>query len=130
MSTLVTGIAELVTNDPSRGTGRLGLIADAAVVVADGAVAWTGPRRRAPAADASIDVGGRAVVPGFVDSHTHLVFAGDRAAEFEARVSGARYDGGGIAATVAATRSASDDALRSRLGGLVAEMRRQGTTTI
>ncbi|HYX97380.1 MAG TPA: imidazolonepropionase [Geodermatophilus sp.] len=129
MSTLVTGIAELVTNDPSRGTDRLGLIADAAVVVADGAVAWTGPRRRAPAADASIDVGGRAVVPGFVDSHTHLVFAGDRAAEFEARVSGARYDGGGIAATVAATRSASDDALRSRLGGLVAEMRRQGTTT-
>ena len=129
MSTLVTGIAELVTNDPSRGTDRLGLIADAAVVVADGAVAWTGPRRHAPAADASIDVGGRAVVPGFVDSHTHLVFAGDRAAEFEARVSGARYDGGGIAATVAATRSASDDALRSRLGGLVAEMRRQGTTT-
>ncbi len=129
MSTLVTGIAELVTNDPSRGTGPLGLIADAAVVVVDGAIAWTGPRRRAPAADASIDVGGRAVVPGFVDSHTHLVFAGDRAAEFEARVSGARYDGGGIAATVAATRSACDDTLRSRLRGLVAEMRRQGTTT-
>ncbi|MGY1763357.1 imidazolonepropionase [Geodermatophilus sp. SYSU D00779] len=129
MSTLVTGIAELVTNDPSRGTGPLGLVADAAVVVADGAVAWTGSQRRAPAADASIDVGGRAVVPGFVDSHTHLVFAGDRAAEFEARVSGARYDGGGIAATVAATRAASDDTLRSRLRGLVAEMRRQGTTT-
>ena len=129
MSTLVTGIAELVTNGPSRGTGPLGLIADAAVVVVDGAIAWTGPRRRAPAADASIDVGGRAVVPGFVDSHTHLVFAGDRAAEFEARMSGARYDGGGIAATVAATRAASDDTLRSRLRGLVAEMRRQGTTT-
>ena len=129
MSTLVTGIAELVTNDPSRGTGLLGLISDAAVIVEDGAVAWTGSRRRAPAADASIDVGGRAVVPGFVDSHTHLVFAGDRAAEFEARMSGARYDGGGIAATVAATRAASDDTLRSRLRGLVAEMRRQGTTT-
>ena len=129
MSTLVTGIAELVTNDPSRGTGRLGLVTDAAVIVEDGAVAWTGARRRAPAADASIDVGGRAVVPGFVDSHTHLVFAGDRAAEFEARMSGARYDGGGIAATVAATRAASDDTLRSRLRGLVAEMRRQGTTT-
>ena len=129
MSTLVTGIAELVTNDPSRGTGRLGLVTDAAVIVEDGTVAWTGSRRRAPAADASIDVGGRAVVPGFVDSHTHLVFAGDRAAEFEARMSGARYDGGGIAATVAATRAASDDTLRSRLRGLVAEMRRQGTTT-
>ncbi|HST96792.1 MAG TPA: imidazolonepropionase [Geodermatophilus sp.] len=129
MSTLVTGIAELVTNDPSRGTGRLGLVTDAAVIVDDGTVAWTGSRRRAPAADASIDVGGRAVVPGFVDSHTHLVFAGDRAAEFEARMSGARYDGGGIAATVAATRAASDDTLRSRLRGLVAEMRRQGTTT-
>jgi imidazolonepropionase len=129
VSTLVTGIAELVTNDPSRGTGRLGLVTDAAVIVEDGTVAWTGSRRRAPAADASIDVGGRAVVPGFVDSHTHLVFAGDRAAEFEARMSGARYDGGGIAATVAATRAASDDTLRSRLRGLVAEMRRQGTTT-
>jgi imidazolonepropionase len=130
MSTLVTGIAELVTNDPSRGTGPLGLIADAALVVADGAVAWTGSQRRAPAADASIDVGGRAVVPGFVDSHTHPVFAGDRAAEFEARMSGARYDGGGISATVAATRSASDDVLRGRLRALVAEMRRQGTTTV
>ncbi|MBB3084036.1 imidazolonepropionase [Geodermatophilus sabuli] len=130
MSTLVTGIAELVTNDPSHGRGPLGLVADAALVVEDGAVAWSGPRRRAPAADASIDVGGRAVIPGFVDSHTHLVFAGDRAAEFEARMSGAHYDGGGISATVAATRSASDDVLRSRLRDLVAEMRGQGTTTV
>jgi len=130
VSTLVTGIAELVTNDPSAGAGPLGLVADAAVVVDEGVVAWTGPRRRAPAADGRIDVGGRAVVPGFVDSHTHLVFAGDRAAEFEARMSGARYDGGGIAATVAATRAASDDTLRSRLRDGSAEMRRQGTTTV
>jgi imidazolonepropionase len=130
MSTLVTGIAELVTNDPAAGAGPLGLVADAAVVVDEGVVAWTGPRRRAPAADARIDVGGRAVVPGFVDSHTHLVFAGDRAAEFEARMSGARYDGGGIAATVAATRAAPDDALRGRLRDGTAEMRRQGTTTV
>ena len=129
MSTLVTGIAELVTNDPALDESPLGVLHDAALVVGDGAVAWVGPAGQAPAADDRIDVGGRAVVPGFVDSHTHLVFAGDRAAEFEARMSGARYDGGGIAATVAATRSASDDALRSRLGGLVAEMRRQGTTT-
>ncbi len=130
MSTLVTGIAELVTNDPAAGAGPLGLVADAAVVVDEGVVAWAGPRRRAPAADARIDVGGRAVVPGFVDSHTHLVFAGDRAAEFEARMSGARYDGGGIAATVGATRAAPDDALRGRLRDGTAEMRRQGTTTV
>jgi len=70
------------------------------------------------------------VIPGFVDSHAHLVFAGDRAAEFEARMSGARYDGGGIAGTVAATRAASDDELRGRLRALLAEMRRQGTTTV
>ncbi|MGZ4647378.1 MAG: imidazolonepropionase, partial [Blastococcus sp.] len=130
MSTLVTGIAELVTNDPATGAGPLGIVADAAVVVADGVVAWVGPAARAPAADERIDVGGRAVVPGFVDSHTHLVFAGDRAAEFEARMSGARYDGGGIASTVAATRKAPDDVLRARLRDLVAEARAQGTTTV
>ncbi|MGZ4569134.1 MAG: imidazolonepropionase [Blastococcus sp.] len=130
MSTLVTGIAELVTNDPATGAGPLSIVADAAVVVADGVVAWVGPAARAPAADERIDVGGRAVVPGFVDSHTHLVFAGDRAAEFEARMSGARYDGGGIASTVAATRKAPDDVLRARLSGLVAEARAQGTTTV
>jgi imidazolonepropionase len=130
MSTLVTGITELVTNDPSAGMGPLGIVADAAVVLADGVVAWVGPAAQAPAADARVDVAGRAVVPGFVDSHTHLVFAGDRAAEFEARMSGARYDGGGIASTVAATRAASDDDLRGRLLGLVAEARAQGTTTV
>src|SRR4051794_17686148 len=130
MSTVVTGIAELVTNDPSRGDDPLGLIPEAAVVVDDGIVGWVGPASRAPAADGRIDVGGRAVIPGFVDSHAHLVFAGDRAAEFEARMSGAAYDGGGIASTVAATRAASDDELRTRLRGLVAEMRAQGTTTV
>ncbi|MET0765337.1 MAG: imidazolonepropionase [Blastococcus sp.] len=130
MSTLVTGIAELVTNDPSVGEGPLGLLPDAAVIVADGAVAWVGPGSTAPAADQRIDVGGRALIPGFVDSHAHLVFAGDRAAEFEARMSGARYDGGGIGTTVAATRAASDDELRARLRRLVAEMRAQGTTTV
>jgi imidazolonepropionase len=130
MSTLVTGIAELVTNDPSAGEGPLGVLTDAAIVAADGAVAWVGPGSAAPAADRRIDVGGRAVLPGFVDSHAHLVFAGDRAAEFEARMSGARYDGGGIGTTVAATRAASDEVLRGRLRGLVAEMRAQGTTTV
>jgi len=130
MSLLVTGIGELVTNDPALGRGPLGLLTDAAVVVADGGVAWTGPATAAPDADARMDLGGRAVVPGFVDSHAHLVFAGDRAEEFEARMSGARYDGGGIGTTVAATRAASDEELRGRLRGLVAEMRRQGTTTV
>jgi imidazolonepropionase len=129
-STLVTGIGELVTNDPSLGAGPLGLVPDAALVIDDGAVAWVGPASAAPAADARIDVEGRAVLPGFVDSHTHLVFAGDRSAEFEARMSGQPYDGGGIAATVAATRGAAEDALRARLGRLVAELRAQGSTTV
>ncbi len=130
MSTLVTGIAELVTNDAAVGDGPLGLVADAAVVVEEGVVAWVGPADAAPDADTRIDVGDRAVIPGFVDSHAHLVFAGDRAAEFEARMSGERYDGGGIASTVAATRAASDEALRARLRALVSEMRAQGTTTV
>jgi imidazolonepropionase len=130
MSTVITGIAELVTNDPSLGSGPLGLIADAAVVVDSGAVAWVGRQHDAPAADARIELGGRAVIPGFVDSHAHLVFAGDRATEFEARMSGVPYDGGGIGSTVAATRAASEGALRRRLRDLVAEMRRQGTTTV
>jgi imidazolonepropionase len=127
---LVTGIGELVTNDPTVADGPLGVIPDAALVVDDGIVVWVGPATGAPDADDRVDVGGRAVVPGFVDSHAHLVFAGDRAAEFEARMSGARYDGGGIGTTVAATRGATDAELRARLAGLIAEMRRQGTTTV
>ena len=130
MSTLVTDIGELVTNDPSLGDGPLGVVAGAALVVEHGAVVWAGPAAGAPDADERIDVGGRAVIPGFVDSHAHLVFAGDRASEFEARMSGARYDGGGIGTTVAATRAASDDELRGRLRTLLAEMRAQGTTTV
>jgi imidazolonepropionase len=127
---LVTGIGELVTNDPTVADGPLGVIPDAALVVDDGIVVLVGPATGAPDADDRVDVGGRAVVPGFVDSHAHLVFAGDRAAEFEARMSGARYDGGGIGTTVAATRGATDAELRARLAGLIAEMRRQGTTTV
>jgi imidazolonepropionase len=130
MSTLVTGIAELVTNDTSLGDGPLGLLSDAALVVSGGVVAWAGAAAQAPAADEMVDVGGRAVLPGFVDSHAHLVFAGDRAAEFEARMSGVPYDGGGIASTVAATRAATDEQLRAGLATLVAEMRAQGTTTV
>lgn len=129
-STLVTGIAELVTHDPSRGDDPLGIVTDAALVVDTGRVAWVGPAVQAPDADARVDVEGRAVVPGFVDSHSHLVFAGDRSAEFAARMTGEPYDGGGIAVSVAATRAASDEELRALLARRVAEMRAQGTTTV
>lgn len=126
---LVTGIAELVTHDP-QFAGPLGLVHEAAVVVEHGRVAWTGRAVDAPQADLSQDLGGRAVIPGFVDSHSHLLFAGDRAEEFAARMSGERYDGGGIRTTVAATRAASDEELAANLLRLVGEMRRQGTTTV
>jgi len=108
----------------------LGILCDAAFVVEDGRVAWVGPAAAAPAADERVDVDGRAVVPGFVDSHAHLLFAGDRAAEFEARMTGAPYRAGGIRTTVAATRAADDTALRENVRRLVAEMARQGTTTV
>ncbi|WP_144719937.1 imidazolonepropionase [Agrococcus jejuensis] len=121
-STLVTGIAELTTNDAA---GRL---ADAAVVLEGEVVAWVGPAAHAPAADARVDVDGRAVLPGWVDSHTHLVFAGDRGAEFEARMAGQAYAAGGIATTVAATRAATDAELQARYDRLVDEMLRGGTT--
>jgi imidazolonepropionase len=86
-STVVTGIGELVTCDGS-GPDRLGILPDAALVVQDELIVWIGPAARSPVADTMIDVGGRAVIPGFVDSHSHLVFAGDRAGEFAARMTG------------------------------------------
>jgi imidazolonepropionase len=140
-SSVVTGIGQLVTGagpdgaTPVRDRGvpaatRLGVRRDAAVVVDDGRVAWVGDAARAPAADRRVDVGGRAVVPGFVDSHSHLVFAGDRSAEFSARMAGTPYDGGGIGVTMAATRAATDDELRHLLATRVAEARSLGTTTL
>ncbi|HEY7273370.1 MAG TPA: imidazolonepropionase [Actinoplanes sp.] len=125
MSLLIDGIGELVTNDPA-----LGLLRDAAVVVVDDRIAWVGPAGRAPAADERIDAGGGAVLPGFVDSHAHLLFAGDRAAEFAARMAGQPYTGGGIRTTVAATRAASDEDLRAGAVRLMTEALRQGTTTL
>jgi imidazolonepropionase len=130
VTTLIDGIGELVTNDPSAGQGRLGLLRDAAVVFDGASVAWTGPSARAPDADVRIDASGRAAVPGFVDSHAHLVFAGDRSAEFAARMAGERYAAGGIRTTVAATRAASDAALREGAARLIAEALASGTTTI
>ena len=128
-STVVTGIGELVTCDGT-GADGLGVQAGAAVVVEDGLVAWLGPQAAAPAADRRLDVGGRAVLPGFVDSHAHLVFAGERGDEFAARMAGTPYDGGGIGVSVAATRAATDDELRALLAARVAEMRAQGTATV
>jgi imidazolonepropionase len=131
MSLVVHGIGELVTNDPSLGDGSLlGLIRDAALVVVDGRVAWVGAAAEAPPADRMVDAEDGAVIPGFVDSHAHLVFAGDRAAEFAARMAGEPYTGGGITPTVAATRAATDGELRSNLSRLREEALRQGTTTI
>ncbi len=131
-STAITGIGSLVTNDPSlvSADNPLGLITDAAVVTDGGRVAWIGPSSKAPATDNRVDAGGRALLPGFVDSHAHLVFAGDRTAEFAARMSGRPYTAGGIRTTVAATRAASDADLAANLTRLLDEALRQGTTTI
>jgi imidazolonepropionase len=130
-SVLYDGIAELVTCDPDVGDGSpLGLIYDAAVVVDAGRIAWLGRSADAPVTDDRLDVAGRCVLPGFVDSHTHLVFAGQRSAEFAARMAGEPYVAGGIRTTVAATRAASDGQLRATLHARVAEARRQGTTTL
>lgn len=123
MSILVTGIAELTTNDDELGT-----LADAAVVLDGDRIAWVGSAVAAPAADDRVDVEGRAVLPGWVDSHTHLVFAGDRTAEFAARMAGKPYTAGGIAVTVEATRAATDDQLSAGLRRHVAEALAQGTT--
>ncbi|MFR9732091.1 imidazolonepropionase [Saccharopolyspora sp. MS10] len=123
-STAITGIGELTTTHD--GPPR----ADAALVLDGDRVAWTGPASRAPAADTAVDVGGRAVLPGWVDSHTHLLFAGDRTAEFTARMNGEPYAAGGIAVTVEATRAATDTALADTLRRHVAEAAAQGTTCL
>ena len=122
-STLITGIGELVSNEAQQGSFTS--TTDAALVIAEGKVAWTGPAARAPAADAVVDAAGRAVLPGFADSHAHLVFAGERSAEFAARMAGRPYRAGGILSTVEATRAASDAVLRANLRRLAAEMLRQ-----
>ncbi|MFI8856184.1 imidazolonepropionase [Streptomyces prasinus] len=130
-STAIVNIATLVTNDPSLGdTSPLGQVRDAAVVIDGDRIVWTGGSSEAPATDDRVDAAGRAVVPGFVDSHSHLVFAGDRTDEFNARMSGRPYGAGGIRTTVAATRAASDAELEANLTRLLTEALRQGTTTI
>lgn len=123
MSTLITGIGELTTNDD-----ELGRLRDAALVIEGDRIAWIGAASDAPDADDRFDAEGRAVLPGWVDSHTHMVFAGDRTAEFEARMAGESYAAGGINVTVEATRAASDEQLRANLDRLADEALRGGTT--
>jgi imidazolonepropionase len=132
MSTrVISNIGELTTNDPTLGDQSLmGRLSDAAIVLDEQRVLWVGPSRKAPDADDYLDARGRAVVPGFVDSHTHLVFAGERSREFEARMAGERYDGGGIALTVNATRAASTSQLREATSRRARELRASGVTTM
>src|SRR5712691_110218 len=124
MSTLITNIGELITN-----ASQADPIQDAAIVIDGGVVAWTGLSSDAPAADEAVDAAGRAALPGFVDSHAHLVFAGERGAEFAARMAGQPYLAGGIRSTVAATRAATDAELDANLRALAGEMLGQGSTT-
>jgi imidazolonepropionase len=128
-TTVIDRIGVLVTNDPAWEAGRVGVVPDAYVVIDEEHVAavGTGP---APAADERIDAAGRGVMPGFVDSHTHLVFAGDRSDEFAARMAGRPYEAGGIRSTVDATRAADDARLRDLAGRRRAEARVAGITTV
>ena len=128
---LVDGIGELVTNDPELGDGSpIGLVREAAMLIERGQIRWAGERALAPEADDLVDIAGAAVIPGFVDSHAHLMFAGDRAEEFSARMQGRAYSAGGIYTTVRATRAATDESLAANAARLVQEMSRQGTTTV
>ncbi|WP_193509775.1 imidazolonepropionase [Cryobacterium sp. BB736] len=129
MSTVIDNIGLLVTNDPEQGE-LTAERANAAVVIDNGVISWVGDAGSAPDADDRLDVGGRCVIPGFVDSHSHVVFAGDRSDEFVARMAGEEYAAGGIRRTVEATRAASDAELARNATRLVAEMRAQGTTTV
>lgn len=123
-SLLVTGIGRLVSHDEAAPTSGAALVLDG------GVVAWSGPAGTAPECDDVLDVAGRCVIPGFVDSHTHLVFGGDRVAEFTARLAGTPYAAGGIRRTVEATRAATTPALLASARRLADEALRSGTTTL
>jgi imidazolonepropionase len=128
-SVAITNIGSLVTNDESLGVGKIGELTNAGLVIEYGRVVWVGNSTDVPDADSRLDAEGQAVIPGFVDSHAHLMFAGDRAAEFTARMEGKPYSAGGIKTTVAATRAATDEELTANLRALVAEMHASGITT-
>ncbi len=128
MTLVIDNIAELITNVPDLGEGPLGIVENASAVVDGGKVVAIGPA--GALADERLDAGGRCVLPGFVDSHTHLVFAGERAEEFTRRMAGEPYDGGGIRITTEATRAADRQALRASLDGRLTEVHQAGTTTV
>ncbi len=131
-STLITNIGQLVTNDPTHDGTKLGLIKDGALLIEDGVIAWAGPTADAPTKQIkkTIDAEGMCVLPGYIDSHTHMIFAGDRSNEFRARMLGESYSAGGIASTVEKTRKASDELLLSHAKFLLAEANAGGTTTV
>jgi imidazolonepropionase len=129
MTTLYTSISSLVTNNPELEAGLLGELTDAAFIEQDGQIVWVGESKNAPDADTEVNLEGKSVIPGFVDSHAHLVFAGDRALEFEARMSGKKYSAAGIMTTVTATRQASDETLDENIATRAIEMYRSGITT-
>lgn len=129
MSIAITNIGSLVTNNQSLGSGILGEIENAALVIEDNKIAWIGNASQTPATDQQIDVAGKAVIPGFVDSHTHLLFAGERSKEFQARMKGEKYSAGGIKSTVEATREATNEALEQNMLRLVGEVQKSGITT-
>jgi imidazolonepropionase len=129
MSIAITNIGSLVTNDPSLGSGILGELTEAALVIENDKIVWVGDTNKVPDTDQKTDAQGKAVIPGFVDSHAHLLFAGERSAEFQARMKGEKYSAGGIKSTVAATRQATNAELEQNLIRLVREMHRSGITT-
>lgn len=129
MSLAITNIGSLVTNDPNLGSGLIGELENASLVIEDGKVAWVGSSGSAPATDQVVNAEGMGVIPGFVDSHAHMVFAGDRSKEFEARMNGLKYSAGGIKFTVSKTRAASDAELKANFISLQDEMIRSGITT-
>lgn len=129
MSLAITNIGSLVTNDLSLGKGLLGELENAAIVIDNQKISWVGNASDLQATDSLIDAHGMGVIPGFVDSHAHLLFAGDRAKEYEARMNGEKYSAGGINLTVSRTRVASDFELERNLVDLVNEMTRSGITT-
>ena len=128
-STAFTNIATLVTNEPNIGEGLLGILHDATVVIEDDLITFVGNGSQS-GVDHMIDCSGQTLLPGFVDSHTHLIFAGDRAQEFSARSRGEKYTAGGIATTVEATRRASNLELQKNAQRLLDEALSFGTTTV
>jgi imidazolonepropionase len=128
-SLVVDNIGQLVTGDPELGAGPLGIVENTALVFDGDRVATIEAAGNAEADD-RIDAEGRCVIPGFVDSHTHLVFAGDRAQEFAERMAGRPYEAGGIRVTTEATRAASAGELGELAAARRAEARRAGITTI